>query len=229
MTDTSANGHSPHTTPIQLPAGSMEKLWQFPLVLYRMGLGPALGRVMLVLSTRGRRTGLWRHVPVAYTRDGDDIYIVSSRGERADWYRNLEAHPEATLQIGNWRFAATAEFLTDQQDLRAMAEAIRAYNPRFVEVTRGMLGVDLNKDEELTRLTAVRFTPSGYPPQGDFTTDLMWLWLIIIPVALWALRQVLKRPKMLVALAGQAMPLVVWALRQYMSQQQAQRDQIRVV
>ena len=45
--------------------------------------GPFAGRPVLILTTRGARTGEKRETPLVYSRDGDDIVIVASMGGNA--------------------------------------------------------------------------------------------------------------------------------------------------
>jgi deazaflavin-dependent oxidoreductase (nitroreductase family) len=57
---------------------------------------------MLLLTTRGRRTGRDHTVPLLYLRDRDDLVVVASYGgrpEHPEWYRNLVADPKAAVQI----------------------------------------------------------------------------------------------------------------------------------
>lgn len=61
------------------------------------------GRKVLLLTTKGRRTGKDRTTPVFYLRDGDSIVIcnVNPGFERTNpWVINLRANPAARLQIG---------------------------------------------------------------------------------------------------------------------------------
>ena len=41
--------------------------------------------------------------PLAYTRDGDRIFVIASKGgapTNPDWYHNLVAHPDVTVEVG---------------------------------------------------------------------------------------------------------------------------------
>ncbi|MBN1286508.1 MAG: nitroreductase family deazaflavin-dependent oxidoreductase [Anaerolineae bacterium] len=160
-------------TPSEMPypQGAQAKLVRFPVVLYRMGLGPILGRRIAILTTRGRRTGLLRYSPIGYMRDGDLFYAVSAWGERSDWYKNLQANPSATLQIGNWRFAVKAEMLETPEEIKAMLEAAKSGgNEEFAQ------SVEHRSGGNFDMLRAVRLTPTGYPPEGEIPQDLMWVW-----------------------------------------------------
>lgn len=78
--------------------------------LYRLTRG-AVGRRlvdndMLLLTTRGARTGRSHTVPLLYLRDGDTFVVIASWGGRhyhPDWYLNLQADPEATVQVRSER------------------------------------------------------------------------------------------------------------------------------
>src|SRR5205807_5089550 len=50
--------------------------------------GPFTGRSLLLLTTKGARTGQTRTNPLAYTRDGDHFVVIASKGgspENPDW------------------------------------------------------------------------------------------------------------------------------------------------
>ena len=73
--------------------------------------GPFTGRSLLLLTTRGKKSGRERTNPLAFTRDGDRIFVVASKGgapTNPDWYRNLVANPRVTVEVGPERFEAKA-------------------------------------------------------------------------------------------------------------------------
>lgn len=60
------------------------------------------GSTILLLTTKGRRTGLDRTVPLIYDLDGANPVIVASKGgapEHPGWFKNLVRTPEAEVQI----------------------------------------------------------------------------------------------------------------------------------
>jgi deazaflavin-dependent oxidoreductase (nitroreductase family) len=71
--------------------------------------GPMAGRSLMILTTTGARTGQPRTVVLGYGRRGDR-YVVIASGNAAPsdpaWYRNLQAHPIATVEVGAERFEA---------------------------------------------------------------------------------------------------------------------------
>ena len=60
------------------------------------------GTSILLLTTKGRNSGEERTTPLIFGRAGDDYLIVASKGG-ADappaWYLNLQASPEAEVQV----------------------------------------------------------------------------------------------------------------------------------
>jgi deazaflavin-dependent oxidoreductase (nitroreductase family) len=73
--------------------------------------GPMAGRNLLILTTTGARSGKPRSIVLGYGRHGDRlIAIASANGAPAApaWYRNLLAHPTATIELGPDRFEVRA-------------------------------------------------------------------------------------------------------------------------
>jgi len=67
---------------------------------------------VLLLETRGRRTGVWRKTPLIFLRDGENLVVVAANAGHPDhpaWWLNLAADPQAFVQIGNERRAVVGE------------------------------------------------------------------------------------------------------------------------
>lgn len=83
--------------------------------LYRATRGRLFGRLgrapVLLLTSTGRRSGLPRTAPVLYLRDGERLVVIGSNigNPRAPaWSLNLEANPDAEVEIGPARFPVRA-------------------------------------------------------------------------------------------------------------------------
>ena len=62
------------------------------------------GRPLLLLTTTGAKSGQRRTNPMMYLREGDRLFVFASRGggpTNPDWYHNLLAHPEVTVEVGD--------------------------------------------------------------------------------------------------------------------------------
>ena len=69
------------------------------------------GSKILLLTTKGRKSGEPRTKPLIYEQDGDRYVIVASKGGAPDdpgWYRNLDKSPEVELQVKGDVFSARA-------------------------------------------------------------------------------------------------------------------------
>lgn len=98
------------------PTGLRRLLWRLPLYLYRLGLGRLFGHRWMLLTHTGRVSGKPRQTVLEVVEHGADHYIVASGfGTRADWYRNVRAHPEVTIETGGRRTTATAVMLPAAQ------------------------------------------------------------------------------------------------------------------
>lgn len=99
----------------------MRALYRFPLLLWRMGLGWILPRSMLVLTTRGRRSGLPRHTMLEHFIHEGEVVIGSAWGDRAQWARNLAS--DAVVSAETWSGGVTrarARAITDEGELDAL-------------------------------------------------------------------------------------------------------------
>jgi deazaflavin-dependent oxidoreductase (nitroreductase family) len=91
--------------------------------------GPFLGSDVLILTTTGARSGRPRENPLAFSRTGDDIVIVASKGgapTNPAWYHNLVANPTVTVEVLGEKFEATASVVEgDDEYERLYAEHAR--------------------------------------------------------------------------------------------------------
>jgi deazaflavin-dependent oxidoreductase (nitroreductase family) len=73
--------------------------------------GRYAGAPMLVLHTTGARSGEERVHPLVYHPVGDDLAIFASKAgapTNPDWYHNLVANPQATVEVGTETYPVTA-------------------------------------------------------------------------------------------------------------------------
>lgn len=115
------------------PTGLRRLLFRLPIHAYRLGLGGLFGRRFLLLHHTGRVSGAPRRVVLEVVEHDptEHSYVVASGfGARADWYRNVLAHPEIRIQVG-WRaMPARAEPLTAEEGGEFMAR----YAPRHPRI-----------------------------------------------------------------------------------------------
>jgi deazaflavin-dependent oxidoreductase (nitroreductase family) len=111
-------------------------LWRLlkfpPQLLYALGLGPIYGRLVLLLTTTGRKSGKARVTPLQYEEIDGAIYIASARGVNADWYRNISADPHVTVRVKKRQFAGLAEPTTDPHRIADFLELRLQRHPRMI-------------------------------------------------------------------------------------------------
>lgn len=75
---------------------------------------------VLILHTIGSRSGLERLAPLVYRREDDRIFVFASKGgshTHPDWYHNLKADPNITVEIGSDTSNGTAvEIFGEERD-----------------------------------------------------------------------------------------------------------------
>lgn len=81
--------------------------------LYSIGLGPIIGKIILLLTTTGRKSGLKRVTPLQYEEIDGKYYLGSARGVHSDWYKNIAANPQVEIRVKNQRFLGIAELVTN--------------------------------------------------------------------------------------------------------------------
>ncbi|AOW95245.1 hypothetical protein BFN03_18745 [Rhodococcus sp. WMMA185] len=100
------------------PTGLRKALFRAPIHLYRWHLGFLLGGRFLLLEHIGRKSGKTRQVvlEVVNSSDVSEGYVVGvGFGPKTDWYRNLLAQNDVTIQVGSKRLPVTAEFLSPDE------------------------------------------------------------------------------------------------------------------
>jgi deazaflavin-dependent oxidoreductase (nitroreductase family) len=76
------------------------------------------GTHTLILTTKGRKSGQERSTPLIYGRSGDDYLVVASKGgadQPPAWYLNLDADPDAEVQVKADRFKVRARTANDEE------------------------------------------------------------------------------------------------------------------
>jgi deazaflavin-dependent oxidoreductase (nitroreductase family) len=75
--------------------------------------------LVVILETRGRKSGQPRRVPVGKALDGDTLWVVAEHGRKAAYVKNIEADPHVRVRIGRrWRPGAARVLYDDDWRLR---------------------------------------------------------------------------------------------------------------
>ncbi len=93
------------------------------------------GAPIVLLHTTGAKTGAERVNPMMYLEiDGRRFVFASKAGAdtNPDWYHNLIAHPEVTVELGAGTYAARATPISGTERDRIYSEQAERY-PGFAE------------------------------------------------------------------------------------------------
>jgi deazaflavin-dependent oxidoreductase (nitroreductase family) len=96
--------------------------------------GPFLGRDVLLLTTTGAKSGAERTSPLVFSRDGDDLVVIASKGgapTNPGWFHNLKAHPLVTVELEGGRFTARANVAGPESERRRLYDQHSIKNPGF--------------------------------------------------------------------------------------------------
>jgi len=113
--------------------------WRFHRWLYRVTggrVGERFGAAghTLLLTTTGRKSGEPRHVTLTFVEDGGRYLVIASNaGEptHPQWFLNLSANPDVTVQIGRRRFAATATVVDQAEADRIFGRFVSEIEPGY--------------------------------------------------------------------------------------------------
>ncbi|GAA4796930.1 hypothetical protein GCM10023200_36350 [Actinomycetospora chlora] len=117
-----------------------------PIPVFRCGLGRLFGGRLLLLTHVGRRTGRPRDAVLEVVCHGPTTgsYVVAAGyGARAQWFRNIEAHPEVSYRVGRRRRDGWAYPLPSAESGRLLAD-YAARRPRTAAALMRMLDRDVD-------------------------------------------------------------------------------------
>lgn len=95
-------------------------------------LSRLVGQRLIVIDVVGRRSGTTYQVPVAYTRQGDDLLV----GTPFAWGRNLRSGEPVTILLKGRRVRADVTVLTEEADVIAAYEVMARDNRQFATFNR---------------------------------------------------------------------------------------------
>ncbi len=170
------------TGPMTYPAkGTLNRLlFKTPLLWWRAGLGPVLGRFMLAFTTWGRRSKLPRHTMASYSFENGRYYLLSGWGERTDWVRNMLADPHVTVQDGKRTVNTLARRVTGVDEYAPiMADILRTGGDTHFRPWLKSLDIAYDLDDLIAkrdRVYLIALDPADEPGPPPMEADLVWVW-----------------------------------------------------
>ena len=96
---------------------------------------PMASRPLLLLTTTGAKSGQPRTTPMMYISDGENLLVIASNAgapTHPDWYHNLVAHPEVTVEVKNETYKAIATVAEGAERQRLWNRIVELY-PFFAD------------------------------------------------------------------------------------------------
>ena len=153
------------------PNSLLKFFFKTPLFMHKLGLGGwerLIGVQWMFLTTIGRKTGKRRETLVDvmdYDSATDTYFIEAAYGTRADWYKNIQAHPVFEAQVGRRKFNASAKELNSQDTGETLVQFFRK-KPAYTRSVMAMVGLKFKDENELRalgdKLTLLAVTPLSH-------------------------------------------------------------------
>ena len=170
------------------PDTQIEKfIYQIPIFAWRLGLGPILGKYILIFTHIGRKTGVSRRTAVEFHTINGMKYIPCAFGVKSHWYRNLLANPRVTIQSADGTEQMIAVRVKENEELISVIDTIMERNPPMMKWYLDSLNIQHNRKDILAHkqdLIFLRFDPTSDPTPRGLEVDLAWIWPILL---FWAL------------------------------------------
>ncbi|MGE0323614.1 MAG: nitroreductase family deazaflavin-dependent oxidoreductase [Polyangiaceae bacterium] len=156
----------PGTVDKQPPSGLMRAFLRAPIWMYRAKLGWLMGQRFLFLRHIGRKSGAERRAVVEvvnYDQAKDCWYVASGWGEGANWFRNVQAHPDVTITVGRRTVDVRGEVIGADEAARALFAYSQRYPTAYKKLSKMCTGEEQPATEAgarsfAERVPMVRFT-----------------------------------------------------------------------
>lgn len=154
-------------------------LFKLPIFLWRLGLGPIVGKILMIITHTGRKSGTPRQTMVEYHSMNGIKYVIAAFGVQTQWYRNILANPQVTIQTADGTEQMTAVRVTHDEELMAVVELFLHRDPPLMkwyldslEILPDRTSILANKDT----IVFIRFDPTSAPTPRGLEVDLAWIW-----------------------------------------------------
>ena len=113
--------------------------------ILRSRLHGMLSRTLMLVTVRGRKTGLLHTFPAGYLKEDDALYVLVGEYEKKTWWKNLEGGAPMWLTLRGRTVEAKGEVLRWESDADALLRALTRYVARFPRSGRA-LGIKSGAD-----------------------------------------------------------------------------------
>jgi deazaflavin-dependent oxidoreductase (nitroreductase family) len=135
-----------------------------PRVAYFIGLGPIIGNIVLLLTTTGRKSGKKRITPLQYEEIDGKLFLGVALGQKADWFRNIQANPNVQIHMKNKIFRGHSEIITDARQIADFLEIKLERHPKMVGAMLRVEGIALPPQRDALEKYAEQLTLVAIQP-----------------------------------------------------------------
>ena len=150
------------------PTGFLKFFLRAPIALYQLRLGWLLTSHLLMLTTKGRKSGKPRRAVVEvvqHDKSSGNYYVMSGWGRGSDWFLNIMKEPKARVDVGFRRFEAIARVTPDDLGAGVLYDYACRYPAVFEKLTKTLTGEELSGTrEECSQLVQLAPMVSLQPP-----------------------------------------------------------------
>jgi deazaflavin-dependent oxidoreductase (nitroreductase family) len=165
------------------PTSDWHKLaFKAPVHLWRLGLQPILGQKLMLITHTGRKSGLPRRTLVEYHVLDGQKYAPSGFGERAQWYKNIVADPNVTIQTAQGAEHVKARRVTEDAEMLRVYSLLKQHNPTMLQWYRDTLEIEDTPEDVVAkkdRLYFLTFDLTDEPTPPPQEADLKWVWWLV--------------------------------------------------
>lgn len=132
------------------PTGVSRLFFRAPIYLYKAHLGWLMRDRFLLLHHVGRKSGQPREAVLEVVRHDSgtgDYYICSGFGEKAQWYQNIMAHPDVSIQVGTKEMDVHVERISPAEGSMEMLDYARRH-PRAAKKLASFMGFPADDSQQ---------------------------------------------------------------------------------
>ena len=140
-----------------------------PRIMFHFNLGWIFGHRILVITHKGRKSGLIHQTPlevVRYDAKTRTSIVISAWGETSDWYRNIRETPALQIQVGRDRYVPEQRFLTTDETEHELDLYVEHHGLSAKMLSR-VLGLDFASDRAQRRKFAESARMVAFRPQAE--------------------------------------------------------------
>lgn len=131
-------------------------IFKVPRWLYELHLGWLFGHRALLLTHRGRKSGLLHETVlevIRYDRATQTSVVISAWGERSDWLRNIRQSSALQIETGGHRYVPEQRILTTDEAVEEL-ERYTVEHSRATKILERVFGFQISAGDEQRRVFA---------------------------------------------------------------------------